>query len=96
MVIIKTLVIIKIEKIAKANKGIGATKKIHNVLPRRALLTICKCFVRPNLDYDDFMHDQPNNDSFCNTIESVQYNAVLTITGAIRGTSQTKLTENYG
>ena len=28
------------EKIAKANKGIGVIKKIHNVLPRTALLTI--------------------------------------------------------
>ena len=50
------------EKIAKANKGIGVIKKLHNVLPRRALLTIYKCFIRPNLDYGDFIYDQPNND----------------------------------
>ena len=74
------------EKIAKANKGIGAIKKLHNVLPRRALLTIYKYFIRPNLDYGDFIYDQPNNGSFCSKIESVQYNAALAITGAIRGT----------
>ena len=28
------------DKIAKANKGIDASKKLHNILSRRALLTI--------------------------------------------------------
>ena len=41
------------EKIAKANKDICVIKKLHNALPRRALLTIYKCFIRPNLDYGD-------------------------------------------
>ena len=84
------------EKIAKANKGIGVIKKLHNVLPRRALLTIYKCFIRPNLDYGDFTYNQPNNDSFCSKIESIQYNAALAITGAIQGTSQTKLYTELG
>ena len=84
------------EKIAKTNKGIGVIKNIHNVLPRRALLTTYKCFIRPNLDYGDFIYDQPNNDSFCSKIQSVQYNAALAITGAIRGTSQTKLYREPG
>ena len=52
------------EKNAKANKGVGVFKKLHNVLPRRALLTIYRCFIRPNLDYGYFIYDQPNNDSF--------------------------------
>ena len=84
------------ENFAKANKVIDIIKKLHNVLPRRALLTIYKCFIRPNLDYGDFIYDQPNNDSFCSKIESVQYNAALAITGAIRGTSQTKLYNKLG
>ena len=79
------------EKIVKASKGIGVIKKLHGFLPHRALITIYKCFIRPNLDYGDFIYDQPNNDSFCSKIESVQYNAALAIIGAIRGTSQTKL-----
>ena len=84
------------EKITKANKGIGVIKKLRGVLPPRALITIYKCFIRPNLDYGDFIYDQPNNDSFCSKIESVQYNAALAITGAIRGTSQTKLYNKLG
>ena len=46
------------EKIAKANQGIGVIKKLHSVLPRRALLTIYICFNGPNLDYGDFMTNQ--------------------------------------
>ena len=70
--------------------------KNYNVLPRRALLTIYKCFIRPNLDYGDFIYDQPNNGSLFSKIESVQCNAALAITGAIRGTSQTKLYRELG
>ena len=70
--------------------------KNYNVLPRRALLTIYECFIRPNLDYGDFIYDQPNNGSFCSKIESVQYNAALAIAGTIRGTSQTKLYRELG
>ena len=33
------------------------------------------------------IYDQPNNESFCQQIESVQYNASLVITGAIKRTS---------
>ena len=71
-------------------------KKSKTQLSHRALLTIYKCFIRPNLGYGDFIYDQPNNDSFCSKIESVQYNAALAITGAIRGTSQTKLYNKLG
>ena len=83
-------------KNSKANKGIGVTKKLHSALPCRALLTICKCFIRPNLNYSDFIYDQLNNDSFCSKIEKIQYNAALAIAGAIQGTSQTKLSNKLG
>ena len=73
------------EKITKANKGIRVIKKLSNTLPRDALLTICKSFVRPHLDYGDIIYDQPQNESFCNKLESIQYNAALAISGAIRG-----------
>ena len=39
------------EKISKAQKGISVIKKLYNILPRNALLTIYKPFVRPHLDY---------------------------------------------
>ena len=71
------------EKIAKPNNDIGIIKKLRSVLPHRALLTIFKCFIRPNLDYVDFIYDQQSNNSFFSNIESLQYNAALAITGAI-------------
>ena len=66
-------------------------QKLRHILPRYSLITIYKSFVRPHLDYGDIIYDQPNNESFCNKIEKVQYNATLAITGAITGISQTKL-----
>ena len=60
-------------------------------LPRSSLLTIYKSFVRPHLDYGDVTYDEPNNSSLSDKIESVQYNAALAITGAIRGGSKEKL-----
>ena len=65
-------------------KGIGIIKKLSNVLPRKSLITIYKSFVRPQLDYGDLIYDQPSNESFCQQIESVQYNASLVITGAMK------------
>ena len=79
------------EKINKANKGIGIIRKLNNILPRSALLTIYRSFIRPHLDYGDVIYDQPENESFSTKIELVQYNASLATTGAIRGTSQEKL-----
>ena len=58
--------------------------------------TIYKSFVRPYLDYGDIIYDQPQNESFCNKLENIQYNATLAITRAIRGTSKTKLYKELG
>ena len=84
------------EKTSKANRGIGVIRKLRHILPRHSLITIYKSFVRTHLDYCDIIYDQPNNESFCNKIESFQYNAAFEITGAIRGTSQTKLYNEFG
>ena len=42
------------------------------------------------------VNDQTHNEAFCRKLESVQYNVALAITGAIRGTSQTKLYVELG
>ena len=84
------------DKIAKANEGIGIIHKLSYCLPRESLITICKSFVRPHIDYGDIIYDQPNNEQFCNMIERVQYNAALVITGAIKGTSQQKIYNELG
>ena len=76
--------------------ALGMIKKLSNTLPRDALLTIYKSFVRPHLDYGDIIYDQSQNESFCNKLESIQFNAALAITGAIQGTSKTKLYKELG
>ena len=70
------------EKNVKPNKDIGDIKKLHNVLPCRALRTFYKCFIRTNLDLQDFINDHRNNYSFCSKTESIRYNAALAITSA--------------
>ena len=55
------------------------------------LITFYKVFIRPHLDYPDIIYDRPSNMNICNKIESIQYNAALVITGAIRGSSKEKL-----
>ena len=47
--------------------------------------------MRPHLDYDDIIYDQPKNETFTQKIERIQYNATPAVTGAIKGTSQSKL-----
>ena len=70
---------------------IGIIRKLNNIRPCSALLIIYRSFIRPHLDYGDVIYDQPENESFSSEIESVQYNASLAITGAIKGTFQEKL-----
>ena len=84
------------EKIQKANKGIGLIKRLYSHIPRKSLLNIYKSFIRPHLDYGDIIYDQPNNEYFCNMIESVQYNACLAITGAIKKSSRNRLYQELG
>ena len=81
-------------KIQKAGYGINVIKSLKTILPRQALLSIYKSFIRPHLDYGDVMYDQPNNESLCQTIESVQYKAALAITGAIKGTFKQNFIKN--
>ena len=84
------------QKIKKCNRMIGLIRRLSNNLPRNALLTIYKSFVRPHLDYGDIFDDKPNNENFQNKLEKVQYRACLAITGAIQGTSRIKLYDELG
>ena len=78
--------------LTKVNKTIGLLRKLQNILPRGSLLTIFKSFVRPHLDYGDFIYD-PSYNIFHQKMKSIQYNAALAVTGAIRGSSREKLYE---
>ena len=55
----------------KISKTIGLLRKLQNILPRPALLTIYKCFIRPHLDYGDIIYDQAYNSSFHQKLESI-------------------------
>ena len=46
---------------SKVNKTIGIIRKLQNVLPRSALITIYKSFIRPHLDYGDIIYDKAFN-----------------------------------
>ena len=77
-----------------ANKfsiSIGLLRKLQKALPRRSLITIKESFTRPHLGYGDVIFDQTYNNSFRESLESLQYNASLTITGTIRGISKEKI-----
>ena len=80
----------------KIHKIIGLIRKLQPVIPRAALLTIYKSFLRPHLDYGDVIYDSAFNESFQNKLESVQYNAALAITGATRSSSREKLYQELG
>ena len=80
----------------KMNKAIGLLRKLQNLLPRTALITIYKAFVRPHLDYSDILYDQAFNLSFQHKLESIQYRACLAITGAMRGTFKEKIYQELG
>ena len=77
-------------------KGIGLLRKLQAISPRTSLLTIYKSFIRPDLDYSDVVYDQSSNDAFSNKLETVQYNAALAITGAIKDISREKLYQELG
>ena len=79
--------------LSKVNKMIAFFQKFQHILPRHSLLTIYKAFIRPHLDYGDVIYDKVFNQSFHKRLESVQYNAALAMTGAIRGTNTGKLYE---
>ena len=80
----------------KTRKLIGLIRKLQPIIPRAALLTIYKSFLKPHLDYEDVIYDRAFNESFQNKLESVQYNTALAITGAIRGSSRKKFYKELG
>ena len=72
----------------KTIRTIGLLCHLQTLRPRAALITICKAFVRPHLDYCDVLYNQAFNFLFYEKLESIQYNDCLALTGVIRGTSK--------
>ena len=65
-------------------------------MPRNSLVTVYESFIRPHLDYGNDIYEQPNNYSFSDKIEQLQYKASLAITRAIQGTSREFLYNELG
>ena len=80
----------------KVNKTIGLLHKLQNALPRTSLITVFKSFLQPLYDYGDIIYDRAYNTLFHQNVESIQYNAALAITSAVRGTSREKLYQELG
>ena len=62
----------------KISKTIGLLRKLQIFLPRAALVTIYKAFIRTHLDYGEILYDQAYM-SFHQNLESIQCNACLAI-----------------
>ena len=82
--------------VPKISKNIWLLRKLQNILPRPALLTIYKCFIRSHLDYGDTTYDQAYTLPFNQKLETIQYNTALALTMAIRGSSREKLYQELG
>ena len=48
------------------------------------------------MDYGDVVYDQPSNGAFPKKLQTVQYNAALAVTGAIKDPSREKLYPELG
>ena len=79
----------------KINRTIGLSRKLRRSLPRAVLITNYKAFVRPHFDYGDVLYDQVINALFHEKLKSIQYNACLALTAAIRGTSKEKIYQEF-
>ena len=69
------------------SKQKSVIKYLRYSLPRKSLVTISKAFLQTPIDYEDVIYDRPQNENFCEKLESIQYKAMLAITRAIQGTS---------
>ena len=94
------------DKINKAKKLIGPLKYLRSYLPMRTLIQIYKSFIRPHLDYGDIIYHIPQSTnlfdssislhSLMESVENIQYQAALAITGCWKGSSREKLYTELG
>ena len=73
------------------SRTIALLHKLQHILPRHALNNVYKFFIGLYLNYGDILYDKAFNAFFHQKLESIQYNACLAITGAIRGSSKEKI-----
>ena len=46
-------------------------KNLCHSLPRKSLIKIYQAFLRSLIDYGDIIYDQPQNECFCEKLESL-------------------------
>ena len=73
------------------SRAIALLHKLQHILPRHALSNVYKFFIGLYLNYGDILYDKAFSAFFHQKLESIQYNACLAITGAIRGSSKEKI-----
>ena len=56
------------QEIKKCNKLIGLSQLLSANVPRKALLTVYKSFIRLHLDYGDVLYEKPENENFKNKL----------------------------
>ena len=88
------------EKVKKANKNVGIIKHLNKFLPFKTLNQMYKSRVLSHLDYCDIIFHIPpvmrvpplglTLPDLMDTLERVQYQAGLAVTGAWKGTSRIK------
>ena len=69
---------------------------MQNLFAKTSVIIMHKAFIRPHLDHGDVVYNQLYNMSFQQKLESIQYDACLAITGAMRSTSKEKLYQELG
>ena len=90
----------------KAKKIIGVLKHLSKFLPLKTLDQMYKALVRSHLDYCDIIYHIPqivhqpplgvSLHDLMESVEKIQYQAGLAITGCWKGTSRSKLYEELG
>ena len=78
------------------SKNMGLLRKFQAVLLRSSLITSFKTFIKSQLVYTDIIYEPGYNSSFHEKLVSIQYNARLARTGAIRSSSAEKLYQKLG
>ena len=94
------------EKIMKSKKNVGILKHLSKFLPLKTLDQMYKALVRSHLDYCDIIYHIPSHqnqaplgvtlNSLMEKVERIQYQSALAISGALQGSSRTKLYEELG
>ena len=83
------------EAVIKARRGIGIIRFMARYVPRDILDQMYKLYVRPHLDYSDVIYHKQNL-HLMSKLESTQYDAALSVSGAWRGTSTDKVLQELG